>query len=102
MNNQGLMRLSFVAVMSKLLHAKVAVLSHAMDDDFNLKNMVDAYNILENASIAVANEFIILEMRIVRIQALQSRMTQKAAEIVVDEAMSDKVYKAEESAYFNE
>jgi hypothetical protein len=47
----------------KLMHADAAVISHALDADFNLKNMVDAHNILETARTQLAKEFIYLEMR---------------------------------------
>jgi hypothetical protein len=53
----------FTAAYLKLIHADAAVISHALDADFDLKNMVDAHNILENACTALAKEFIFMEAR---------------------------------------
>jgi hypothetical protein len=66
MNPQQIMRLAFVAVYTKLTHADTTIMSHALDADFDLKNMVDAHNILENARTALAREFIAAEMRLSR------------------------------------
>lgn len=63
MDNLSFTRLMFVAAYLKLIHADAAVISHALDADFDLKNMVDAHNILENARTALAKEFIFMETR---------------------------------------
>lgn len=63
MTNLQIVRLTFTAAYMKLMHADAAVISHALDADFNLKNMVDAHNILETARTQLAKEFIYLEMR---------------------------------------
>ena len=63
MDNLSFVRLMFAAAYLKLMHADAAVISHALDADFDLKNMVDAHNILETARTALAKEFIFVETR---------------------------------------